>query len=101
MVLLNLKIRVSPVTIPCGKDASQAPSAVVYVTGGANSSTAASAASEFIDVGEELLRDGLVFTESCRMPLDMAIRYSQVQQEAMRVRRNIWRYGDFREEDME
>lgn len=76
----------------CGKeDARPIRSAVVYVT--------PKEAKEVVDVAEELLSEGLAFTETIKMPVDMCMRYYEAQKSAMQLRRNIWRYGDFRGED--
>ncbi|VDD82584.1 unnamed protein product [Mesocestoides corti] len=101
----DVNIRVSPVpgpATPCGKDDNRpVHSAVVYVCSKQPNEPSGSAdsASDVIDVGEELLSNGLVYMERARMPSDICVRYSEAQQSAMRGRRNIWRYGDFRDDD--
>lgn len=89
------EIRLCPIQGPlmaCGKeDARPIRSAVVYVT--------PKEAKEVVDVAEELLSEGLAFTETIKMPVDMCMRYYEAQKSAMQLRRNIWRYGDFRGED--
>ncbi|KAM7532824.1 hypothetical protein Aperf_G00000129155 [Anoplocephala perfoliata] len=100
----NIDIRVFPVQgapVPCGVDDRRpVPSAVVHlcqsqVPGSSQSS------GETIDVAESLLEDGLVFMENVRMPPDLCVRYSKVQDAAMKARKGIWCYGDFRDDDME
>lgn len=87
--------------IPCGVDDRRpVPSAVVHLcqshAPGSSQSTG-----ETIDVAESLLEDGLVFMENVRMPPDLCVCYSKVQDAAMRARKGIWCYGDFRDDDME
>nr|CDS17949.1 SNase domain containing protein [Echinococcus granulosus] len=100
-------IRVSPVPgppTPCGKDDNRPiQSAVVYVTRKqvAESSSSTQSTPEFVDVGEQLLRDGLAYMENVRMPPDICVHYSEAQKAAMGTRANIWRYGDFRDDDMD
>lgn len=97
----------SPVPNPptsSGKDNNRSiQSAVVYVTGkqGAEASSSTQSTPEFVDVGEQLLRDGLVYMENARMPPDICVHYSEAQKAAMNTRANIWRYGDFRDDDMD
>lgn len=101
------QIRVSPVPGPptsCGKDNNRSiQSAVVYVTErqAAVASSSAQSTPEFVDVGERLLRDGLAYMENARMPPDLCVHYSEAQKAAMDTRTNIWRYGDFRDDDMD
>ncbi|VDL85869.1 unnamed protein product [Schistocephalus solidus] len=89
---------------PCGKeDNHPVQSALVFLrrqptTAGASSSTAV-ATSDLLDVGEELLREGLAYAESLRMPADLCAKYFQAQEAAMSQRVNIWQYGDFREDE--
>nr|VZI15325.1 unnamed protein product [Spirometra erinaceieuropaei] len=92
----------------CGKeDNHPVQSALVLLrrqpdttTGAASSSSAAAAAgSELLDVSEELLREGLAYTERVKMPADLCVKYFRAQEAAMSQRVNIWRYGDFREDE--
>ncbi|KAL5966050.1 Staphylococcal nuclease domain-containing protein 1 [Taenia solium] len=105
--ILDQDIRVSPVPGPptsCGKDNNRfIQSAVVYVTEKqvAVASSSTQSTPEFVDVGEGLLRDGLAYMENARMPPDLCVHYSEAQKAAMDTRTNIWRYGDFRDDDID
>lgn len=86
--------------MPCGKDNTHpVHSAVVFANAATNEPGSSSAGGDLIDVGEKLLAEGLVYMENVRMPADICVRYSNAQKAAMGSRKNIWRYGDFREDD--
>ncbi|VDM17871.1 unnamed protein product [Hydatigera taeniaeformis] len=105
--IMDQNIRLSPVPSPPPSSEKSnirsIPSAVVYVTGKqvGEASSSTQPTPEIVDVGEQLLRDGLVYMENVRMPPDICVRYSEAQKAAMSTRANIWRYGDFRDDDMD
>ena len=53
------------------------------------------------DLGEVLLKQGLVVTENRKERRYRSVlqRYLQLQDQAMKTRKNIWQYGDFRDDE--
>lgn len=87
---------------PCGKDDNRpVQGAVIYVKSAQalEASSSTQNQPEYLDLAEQLLSDGRIYMENSRMPLDICVRYSEAQNSAMRGRKNIWRYGDFRDDD--